>query len=201
MKRALQGVVGLCTLCLSSSVWAQSFGKRGTVAVSAERLFGYVHDSYSWQQGNYQGSGLVGQNVQSQADSLSLFTSTLSGQFNAPRIGADYFVFDRVSLGAGLGYASVPQEADRYIFAPRVGYAAMFNDSAGVWPRAGFSYVSASDFALAAITLEAPLVLSPVSHTAILVGPTIDKSFPAHVYGQKLSELSVGIQAGLMIYL
>ena len=45
MKRSFQCAFGAAALLLSSSAWAQDFSAKGQLAISAERLFGFVHDS------------------------------------------------------------------------------------------------------------------------------------------------------------
>jgi hypothetical protein len=45
MKRSFQCAFGAAALLLSSSAWAQDFSAKGQLAISAERLFGFYHDS------------------------------------------------------------------------------------------------------------------------------------------------------------
>ncbi len=76
-------------------------------------------------------------------------------------------------------------DSHAFIFAPRVGYAFMFSDVVGLWPRGGFSYVNGKDqvgdnedsFNMFALSLEAMLVITPVEHAGFLVGPTFDFPF------------------------
>jgi hypothetical protein len=145
--------------------------------------------------------------------------------YSTARIGFDYFPTDGLSLGAALGYfhvsASSTFEAggvssttdggsgDAFLFAPRIGYAFMFAASAGIWPRAGITYVTLStDSNLSAhalaLTLEAPLVLTPIPHVAFLIGPTLDLGLSGGTdnggttTSYKLTD--IGLQAGLAIY-
>jgi hypothetical protein len=125
--------------------------------------------------------------------------SVLRTQYTFPRVGADYFVIDGLSVGAALGWLHSTGEQeeedasgetekndlptyDGILFAPRVGYALMFQKMLGIWPRGGVTYVSFSSETDAvevsgnhlALTLEVPFVISPVEHVAFTVGPTLD---------------------------
>jgi hypothetical protein len=132
-----------------------------------------------------------------------------------PRLSFDYFVIDGLTLGGSLGYislggtqsvtkfntpagpAALPPDHDHtsvtgFAFAPRVGYAYMFNDVIGIWPRGGFTYFHYSSetkqyngqnavdhtdkesFGGLDLNLEAMLVISPVRHFAFVVGPVFD---------------------------
>lgn len=135
-----------------------------------------------------------------------LAPTTLTG-LGTPRFALDFFVIDGLSLGAGLGYFSLSSEVESksgavtsktdgptthgLIFAPRVGYAIAFDDTFGVWPRAGLTILSGGtsqtytdgtgaeksiDLSMSAtnLTLEAPVFISPIEHVAILVGPFWD---------------------------
>jgi hypothetical protein len=67
------------------------------------------------------------------------------------------------------------------------GYGYMFHEMVGVWPRAGITYVNVggsyesptggtteSSGNRLAFTLELPLVVVPVTHAAITIGPMLD---------------------------
>jgi len=192
MKRTFQCAFGALALLASSSAGAQDFGKRGQLAVSAERLFGFSHNSSSLS--------LPGGDRDSSTTSFSLLSSPMGASgpdnvpwagYGSPRVAGDYFIIDRLSLGAALGYAHVSltnpaglgnQENTRsghvITFAPRVGYAIAFNDLVGFWPRAGFTYrsysvenVSAHNLAF---TLEAPFTFNVLPHVVVWGGPTLD---------------------------
>ena len=83
----------------------------------------------------------------------------------------------------------------------------MFSSSAGIWPRAGLTHVRFNgalfiDAHYTAITLEAPLVLSPAPRVAFTIGPTLDigvEGNAAHSAPTRATEL--GLQAGLTVYL
>ena len=181
MKRSFQCAFGTAALLLSSSAWAQDFSAKGQLAISAERLFGFYHDSATTTVDNVENTA--------KSDSFTLLSSPvpLNGSngnwsYGMPRVAGDYFIIDHLSLGAALGYshisinvpgggnATISTSGDSFLFAPRVGYAFAFNNIVGVWPRAGFTYRtlsagpnSAHDLAL---TLEVPFVFCVIPHVA-----------------------------------
>jgi len=211
----------------STSAWAQDFGDKGTIAISAERLFGFTYDSATSTQG--------GQDVDASVTHFSVLSSpvTIGGQggnfvwggYGSPRVAGDYFVINRLSVGAALGYAhwslTVPNggggdetiSGDSFTFAPRAGYLLTFNNIVGFWPRGGFTYRTFSaanrsghDFAL---TLEAPFVFTVIPHVAFWAGPTLDlgltgKQSVENGNGTTTSfdfnALAFGIQTGLVVY-
>jgi len=198
MKRTLQCVFAAAALLASSSAWAQTFGEKGQVAISAERLFGLTYDSASRTQN--------GQDTSVKVTHFSLLSSpvTIGGNaagfvwagYGSPRVAGDYFLINRLSLGAALGYAhwSLKTEpaglnpapttsGDSFTFAPRVGYFLAFNDMIGFWPRGGFTYrtFSATDGGGRdssghdlAFTLEAPFAFTVIPHVVFWGGPTLD---------------------------
>jgi hypothetical protein len=196
------------------------------VAFSAERLFGIY------------GTHVVLENpVPTQPDAEDDYTGVNllwrgpSGNtmadldpFNVPRVGFDVFVIQGLSVGGALGYASTSDSEEggdgflaeshsSVLFAARVGYAHMFSDRAGIWPRGGFTYHSISwDQGLLgedtstngfALTVEVPFVLSPADHFGILLGPTFDIDLTGTADGDASGERkhkfrSIGLQIGLM---
>ncbi len=146
-------------------------------------------------------------------------TESFAGPYVVPRLGLDYFVVDRVSVGAAFTYASDSGKFDQTVsgqngrqqfdvsqssilIAPRAGYAYMFSEVAGIWPRVGVSYASIksvhddgqdkqeSTQNMFALGVEALLVILPVSHAGFTVGPTVD--FP--LYGKGKEPEQVGGQ-------
>src|SRR4051812_2265825 len=100
MKRSFQCAFGLAALLVSSSAFAQTFGNKGQLAISAERLFGFYHDSAT-----ISFPAPIGDQT-TKHDSFSLLSSDLGGGFyGAPRVAGDYFVIDHLSLGGALGYS------------------------------------------------------------------------------------------------
>jgi len=223
MKRSFQCAFGAAALLLSSSAWAQDFSAKGQLAISAERLFGFYHDSATTTVGGVQSTV--------KSDSFTLLSSPvgLGGSptwtYGAPRVAGDYFIIDHLSLGGALGYshisvsnpfganATVSTSGDSFLFAPRVGYAFAFNNIVGIWPRGGFTYrtlsagnQSAHDFAL---TLEAPFFFTVIPHVAFWAGPTLDIGLGGGASntngaGQTttvdFNSTEIGIQTGLVAY-
>jgi len=194
MKRTLQSAFAAAAFLASSSAWAQNFGEKGQIAISAERLFGFTYDSARVTQNNQDSTAGVTQ--------FSLLSSPIAigasggggvwGGYGSPRVAGDYFVINRLSVGAALGYThwsftsqpagpgavETTTTGDSFTFAPRVGYLLTFNDKIGFWPRGGFTYrtfsadnQSGHDFAL---TLEAPFAFTLIPHVVFWAGPTLD---------------------------
>src|SRR3954468_8797307 len=59
MKRTLQSAFAAAALLASSSAWAQDFGEKGQIAISAERLFGFTYDSFRASPNNQDATGSV----------------------------------------------------------------------------------------------------------------------------------------------
>jgi len=226
MKRTLQCSFATAALLVSSNAFAQNFGEKGQVAISAERLFGFTYDSATVTQN--------GQDNTSKVTHFSLLSSPVTiaagpgvwAGYGSPRVAGDYFVIDRLSLGAALGYAhwSLTTQAplgntettvsgDSFTFAPRVGYFLTFTDKVGFWPRAGFTYrtFSAADASGhdLAFTLEAPFAFTLIPHVVFWGGPTLDVGLTGS-QSNKLANgtttsldfnaTEIGIQTGLVVY-
>ncbi len=168
MKRTLQCAFAAAALLASSSAWAQTFGEKGQIAISAERLFGFTYDSARITQNGQDSTGSV--------THFSLLSSPVTvgadgnngvwAGYGSPRVAGDYFLINRLSLGAALGYAhwsrttqafggtETTTTGDSFTFAPRVGYLLTFNDIIGFWPRAGFTYRTFSSANKAGMTLR-----------------------------------------------
>jgi hypothetical protein len=225
MKRTFQCALAVATLLASSSAWAQAFGEKGQIAISAERLFGITHDSATVTRNGVDST--------SQITAISLLSSPSSpsggtvvwGSYSTPRVAGDYFVINHLSVGAALGYShwsrsnnTPPNPAttvsgDAFTFAPRAGYAIAFNDMIGIWPRAGFTYQSFSDAAQSAhdfaFTLEAPFTFQLIPHVIFWGGPTLDLGLSGSTSVQNLNgtqtsvdfnATDIGIQTGLLVY-
>src|ERR1700733_5531591 len=72
---------------------AASFGDKGHVALSAERLFGFIRADTTTTSG--------GMDRTTHINALSLLGSSLSlfTVYSAPRVGVDFFAIDGLSLG------------------------------------------------------------------------------------------------------
>lgn len=186
MKRALTSIATLTVMMLGgqqarSQDRGPDFGASGHVALSGERLFGYVHAKQTEEVGNVD--------ISDSSDSFSLLSSPLGGLgsgYTWPRIGADVFVARSFSVGLAASFFTYSQNDNTlsgFAFAPRVGYAALLTSRLALWPRLGVTYQQFSDNPAVgptltqsafALTLEAPLTILLAPRVAILVGPSLD---------------------------
>ena len=227
MKRTLQCVFAAAAMLASSSAWAQTFGEKGQIAISAERLFGFTYDHASVTINGQDRTGSVTHfSLLSSPVSVNLGDNSVWSGYGSPRVAGDYFVIDRLSLGAALGYAhwSLTTQAalggnentisgDSFTFAPRVGYLLTFSPIVGFWPRAGFTYrtfsadrASGHDLAL---TLEAPFAFTVIPHVVFWGGPTLDLGLTGSQNVEQgngttnsfdFNATGIGIQTGLVVY-
>ncbi|MEI9938376.1 MAG: hypothetical protein WDO69_14235 [Pseudomonadota bacterium] len=228
MKRTLQCAFAATALLASSSAWAQTLGEKGQIAISAERLFGFTYDHTSvTQNGQDSTAGITHFSLLSSPVTVNIGNNAVWAGYGSPRVAGDYFLIDRLSLGAALGYAhwslttqpagpgavETTTTGDSFTFAPRVGYLLTFNDKIGFWPRGGFTYrtfsagnQSGHDFAL---TLEAPFVFTLIPHVVFWGGPTLDLGLTGsqntHLGNGSTTSLDFnaiefGIQTGLVVY-
>ena len=152
----------------------RTFGNSGEVAISAERLVGFSRTTRRIK--------LTGPDEKDTVTRVHLFLNQNGDVlgYSAARLAFDVFVIDGLSLGGSLGYSS---DADgtsvhEVLVAPRLGYALMFGEVVGVWPRAGVTYqdqkLVGAKAAMLAGTVEAELVLVPTANTVITLGPSFD---------------------------
>lgn len=205
MKKSIALLVAVGALLAAGSAQAQDrFGSRGQMAFSADRLFGFYGYSattnwnepnqgeYEYKQSGTQMGLLWGA---SSAENIGI------NPYVVPRLSFDYFVIDGLSIGGSLGFAKTSGELKQekgpgnldptvdldtqtmWAIAPRVGYAYMFNDIIGIWPRGGFTYASLgseadngdeNNYHVFSLDLEAMFVIVPKEHFAFVVGPVID---------------------------
>jgi len=193
MKHLGLGLVAASVL-VSGSALADP-GEQGQFALGAERLMGFSHSRHSSEDD-------FGKQTTTY-NNLTLLANPMAGIFTAysiPRVGFDYFPTQGFSVGGAISYTRVgisselePSTGEStdsggtlslFMISPRVGYAAMFNESVGIWPRAGITYLSTStsddddssesEGSALALSVEAPLLFMPVDNVAITFGPTID---------------------------
>lgn len=227
--------VGLGFLAASVLISGPAFadpGEEGQLALGAERLMGFSHSRHSSEDDFGKRSSTY--------NNLTLLANPMAGfitAYSIPRVAFDYFPTQGFSVGGAISYTRVGVSSEveptmgestdssstlsLFMFSPRVGYAAMFNDSVGIWPRAGITYLktstsddddgSESQASALALSIEAPLLFTPVENVAITLGPTIDYGLsasgedtdsegnttedddnPAHEFG---------VQAGIVVFL
>jgi hypothetical protein len=222
-----------------------SFATAGTLAVGAERLFGFTHSSFKVEDENPPPAGTTTSTTT--VDTFSVLgktpfsTDQFSSPYSTPRFGIDFFPIDGLSLGGSLTYigqsgeteveeAGQSQSADNdsatgFLIAPRVGYGIMFNDIIGLWPRGGITYfvvnvdnrnsqgVTTSERTLngLALSVEVPLILSPIDHVAFTVGPSLDFPLSGTIESDPVDPASptqetdfkvtdIGVNAGLLVW-
>ncbi|HET9959616.1 MAG TPA: hypothetical protein VFQ61_34225 [Polyangiaceae bacterium] len=184
MKKLLANGVLVVGLLASKGAWAQArFAEPHSFAISAERLFGYSHSSFTDEDAPGEPT-----------TTNNRFSFLMSASDPSPWIAFDYFPIRGLSLGGAVAFASesgkvkspgvTRDQPDQFSFLimPRVGYAIMFNQHVGIWPRGGIGYTStkiSDDTTERArrswiATIEVPFVFSPVPHWAFTVGPTFD---------------------------
>ena len=185
------------SLLLPAVAGAQDrFGTAGQFAISAERITSINHSSRKTEDDESDVT------VTTSTTNIALLTNPVGGfttGYSFPRLAGDYFVTDGLSVGAAIGVFSTSfsseteidgesEESDGptssgVLVAPRVGYAFMFGDNIGLWPRGGVTYIGAgseqedgdeSSTRLFALSVEAPFVFVPVPHVAFLAGPALD---------------------------
>jgi hypothetical protein len=189
-------------------------GDAGHLAVSAERLFGYVHSTV----GTSLGGGVT---LDQSADSFTLFTNptAIATGYGWPRIAFDAFVARHISVGASLGIFHASQDGGDsitgFLVAPRAGYAFRLTSRLSIWPRLGFTYAQSSldpaggapetTIKAYALTLEVPLAIQLVPRVSMLLAPTFDLgvggSISAGAGSADRTENDFGIQAGLLLFL
>lgn len=224
---------------VASAQESADFGKKMQFVVSGERLFGLTVTSTSATRtvNNVETESNVDYTtVNFLANGLSSETTN----YGISRVGLDFLPIDGLTVGAALGFFTASGEVENkagnqsqttdapsysgFLLAPRAGYAFMFTPLLGIWPRGGMTFVhlgtesgsgntelSATIYAL---TLEVPLVITPLPHAGFSVGPLIDLGLGGSskvtttdpMTNTKTTTKSdvvgtdFGIQAGLFVY-
>lgn len=205
------------------------FGRAGVFVLGAERLFGFSQSNTTVKIDD----PAVSSETKISNTSLFFLASNPRTPFIAPRIGFDYFVANNISVGGSVGYTSDSDEGKvngqnndalkekntAFLFAPRAGYALMFSETFGLWPRLGVSYVSLKEetgndneisASMLAVSLEGNLVITPVPHAGFMIGPMVDfpltgsgeqKAGPQTTELDTVKTTTFGLQAGLFIWL
>jgi hypothetical protein len=164
---ALAAVALACIPLWAGSARAQEqgFSERGKVVVALDNLGGFVHNDTSQN------------NVTSSTNSFGFFPFS-----PVARLGVHGFVAGGLSVGGSLMYSDSNQS---YFFlpqgttlgiVPRVGYAIPFNPTLAIWLRGGITYWDTGMSGGGSVWQLAPggelyLVITPVSHFGITIGP------------------------------
>ena len=188
------GILGALSAYAGTASAQDEFATQGTFSFGVERVFGFYLTKRELDRSPGPGGG-----PDEISNDFTTFSLAYAGQppspYAVPRVGVDYFVIDGLSIGGGIGFASYHQEDEfdgvpdedeidstTFLISPRVGYAVMFSDVIGIWPRGGFTFYTQSnevgpadfDENAFALTLEFHLVIVPVDHVGLTVGPVID---------------------------
>ncbi len=205
-------LIGFAVILSAGRVAAQepAFGDAGHLAISADRLFGFVHSKRT--------QTMAGVTMSESLDSVTLFTNPLGGAsgYAWPRIAFDGFVTRGLSIGGSLGYFNFSPSSGSlsgFLVAPRIGYAVRLGPAVSIWPRGGITYLSVSSesgtggststVSAVALTLEAPLMFQAAPRAFILVGPTVDlglsgsRSSGATSIDETITDF--GFQTGLLL--
>jgi hypothetical protein len=200
MNKAIAIPLAVGVTLLASTAAAQeagtTFSNRGTFVISAERLGGLTFTNDT--EDNNAGTQETQTTTTNFALGPNLFIYS-QNPFVQPQLGFDFFVIDHLSVGAGLSFwkGSGEQEPEGepsddlpditlFRITPRVGYGMMFTPIIGLWARGGigyYSFSSESDNGAEGsehswyFTAEGYLMISPIDHFAIEVGPTVDIGF------------------------
>lgn len=193
-----------------------AFGDRGHVALSAERLFGYLHE---WTTITTSG----GVETSTSGNNFSLLSNATAANYSFPRLAGDLFVARNFSVGltgalvhvTGSGDGTSDQSGTILQLAPRLGYVVRATPRLAIWPRAGVTYEhawysssSSNNASLTAVTIEAPVAIQLMARTALLIIPYGDVGvagsrhtdvFGSRDYDYKATE--IGVQFGLLVLL
>jgi hypothetical protein len=225
LRSSLGAVVALLLLASPSIAGAQEehgVGKKGNIIISADRLFtlfAYTAVTVDTQTTKTASFSLLGSGN---------FDSFGGNFYNIPRLGFDYTVVDRLTIGGdALAYFTVGGTGPKvtmFGISPRVGYVLPLGSAVSLWPRAGVTYDSvsyanndnygnSSPTTQLAADLEALFVISPVEHAALTLGPVVDipitgktQTFYHTGVGDMAgstdqSQFHVGVSAGLLFWL
>jgi hypothetical protein len=168
MRHAALAVLAFACVPLwagSARAQEQGFSERGKVVVALDNLGGFVHNDTSEN------------NVTSSTNSFGFFPFSPVG-----RVGVHGFVAGGLSLGGSLMYSDSSQSyfflpaGTTFGIVPRVGYAIPFNATLALWIRAGITYWDTGVSGGGSVWQFAPggeayLVITPVSHFGITLGP------------------------------
>jgi hypothetical protein len=189
---------------MPANAGAPTFGGRGQVILSADRLFGL----------SFWSAKLEGNNGATSTDSGTAINllwgdnSSISGPYSTPRLGLDFTVTDGVSLGGSIGFISRSGKNEAsagsgsatvttdnptvtgFAFAPRGGYILALNPLLGFWFKGGITYYTASSKTEVtaggqtqtdttsnngfSLNIEPELVITPVPHFGLTIGAVAD---------------------------
>jgi hypothetical protein len=150
-----------------SSSGPAAFGDGGQFVLSFERMFGYNWTHISTDAGSASNStfSLLGN---------PFGVSGTAYPYDWPRLGFDYFLTKSISLGIAGAFArntSGSSSLNAYEIAPRLGYGMMVGPWLGVWPRAGVTYVGATNLSYLGLTIDLTAVIVVNPHFIVTFAP------------------------------
>lgn len=154
---------------------------KGTFALSAERL---VASNLVFQPG--------GPDWHNQIFGAPGFATPL----DTPRLGADYFIIDGLSLGGHVGIGLyVNNNTQGYLaLVPRVGYAFSLTDKIDFWPRVGAGFAVYGPATVGLLAVEGMFLFNLKKYFAIEFGPALDVPF-----GDSFVDAMLGANAGIVV--
>jgi hypothetical protein len=211
MKRRVLTALALgLGLFHASPARAQLLGAKGDAIFAAERLFGVRGEHWTTEPPAPEN----GVNVTDTTIAFGFAAHQVP--YDIPRLAFDYMVINKLSVGGAVGFshsdgnttnggAAIPPTT--FLIAPRVGYLHMFGRVAGIWPRGGLVYHSASatnQFKESGLGFNAecmfPIVVA--GHFGFEVGLTFDQSLtatrdPDNGPSYSITYRSIALQVGL----
>jgi len=200
-------VVGLASagavLAFTTAASAQDLGEQGSMALSADRLFGITSFSAKGEldlPGADEGevSGTTVSLLWGDAPRVGVEGVEVPIPGAIPRLSFDFFVIDSLSLGGSLGHYSFSGEYDpggdgdtrdldsvsAFALNPRVGYVFPLGDTAYFWLRGGLTYMkvnleeeegdSEANVSVMQLNAEGAFVIGIADHFGFHVGPALD---------------------------
>jgi len=170
---------------------------RGTIMLSAERLFGFsaTHTSLDVPGGEL--------NIDQKHFGLALSPTMASTNiYLVPRLALDFALVDGLTLGSAAGFAIGDVGGSRtmtsFVLAPRLGYVLGLSKVVGLWLRGGFTYFnvtirddpdddSVTQWGMS-LNLEPTLMISPMGNVHFTVGLVVDVPFA----GRQSTETTTG---------
>lgn len=174
----------------SSSSGPTAFGDGGQFVLSAERLFGYNWDHPS---------------VGNSTNTVSVLGNPYgvgAYPYDWPRLGFDYFLTKSISAGAALAFSRVTgggNSSNAFEVAPRLGYGMMVGPWLGVWPRAGVTYINATNQSYLGLTIDLAAVIMVAPHLAITFAPVANIGLSGKLGNNSLKYTTLGVEFGLAI--
>ena len=213
MKRRVFALAFMAAFGALSRAEAQQLGSKGDAILGAERVFGIRGEAESYDNPAPE------EDTEISTTTISLGWAQSRTPYNVPRVGFDYMIIDKLSIGGALLYSSMDAEVEDgpeigrtdFGILPRVGYLHMFGRVVGIWPRGGIGYYSTSfqnddDAHVIPFYAECmfPIVLAP--HFGVLAGFSFDQSLTGTFDPDNGPEVdmmmrSIALQVGLFGWL